>query len=68
MTVLVMRANGGESHYSFSEKLGAFARFADSLIRSVNPSAERAPFPDANLANIGGAIIPALGRRWRAKS
>jgi serine phosphatase RsbU (regulator of sigma subunit) len=66
VTVLVMRANGGESHYSFGEKLGAFARFAGSLIRSVNPRAERAPFPDANLANIGGAIIPALGRRWRA--
>jgi sigma-B regulation protein RsbU (phosphoserine phosphatase) len=66
VTVLVMRANGGESHYSFGEKLGAFARFAGSLIHSVNPRAERAPFPDASLANIGGAIIPALGRRWRA--
>jgi hypothetical protein len=39
--------------------------FAGSLIRSIHPRAERAPFPDANLANIGGAIIPALGRRWR---
>jgi phosphoserine phosphatase RsbU/P len=66
VTVLVMRANGGESHYSFGEKLGAAARFAGTLIRSVDPKAERAPFPDANLANIGGAIIPALGRRWRA--
>lgn len=66
VTVLVMRANGGEPHYSFREKLGAFTRFAGSLVRSVNPSAERAPFPDANLANIGGAMIPALGRRWRA--
>jgi len=66
VTVMVMRANGGEPHYSFGEKLGAFGRFAGSLIRSVNPEAERAPFPDANLANIGGAIIPALGRRWRA--
>jgi sigma-B regulation protein RsbU (phosphoserine phosphatase) len=66
VTVLVMRANGGGSHYSFGEKLGAFTRFTGSLIRSVNPRAERAPFPDANLANIGGAIIPALGRRWRA--
>lgn len=66
VTVMVMRANGGESHYSFGEKLGAITRFAGSLIRSVNPKAERAPFPDANLANIGGAIIPALGRRWHA--
>jgi sigma-B regulation protein RsbU (phosphoserine phosphatase) len=66
VTVLVMRANGGELHYSIGERLAACARFAVSLIRSVNPRAERAPFPDANLANIGGAIIPALGRRWRA--
>jgi sigma-B regulation protein RsbU (phosphoserine phosphatase) len=66
VTVMVMRANGREAHYSFAEKLGAFARFAGSLFRSLNPRAERAPFPDANLANIGGAIIPALGRRWRA--
>jgi len=66
VTVMVMRANGREAHYSLAEKAEAFARFAGSLIRSVNPSAERAPFPDANLANIGGAIIPALGRRWRA--
>ena len=66
VTVMVMRANGGEPHYSIREKLGALARFAGSLIGSVNPRAERAPFPDANLANIGGAMIPALGRRWRA--
>lgn len=66
VTVLVMRANGGQMHYSFGEKLRALGRFAVSLIRSVNPRAERAPFPDANLANVGGAIIPALGRRWRA--
>jgi hypothetical protein len=32
----------------------------------LNPGADRAPFPDASLANVGGAIIPALGRRWRA--
>jgi hypothetical protein len=66
-TVMVMRANGGAGYYSFAEKLGAAARFAGTLVRSVNPNAERAPFPDANLANIGGAIIPALGRRWRAR-
>jgi len=37
------------------------------LIGALNPRAERPPLPDANLANIGGAIIPALGRRWRAR-
>ena len=30
------------------------------------PWAERPPFPDLNVANIGGAIIPSLEQRWRA--
>jgi len=66
VTVLVVRANGRQPRYSLGEKLGALVRFSRSLIGAVNPRAERPPFPDANLANIGGAIIPALGRRWRA--
>ena len=67
VTLLLVRANGSEAHYTFREKLGAFGRFVRSLIHSIDPRAERAPFPDASLANIGGAIIPALGRRWRAR-
>jgi len=63
VTVLVARANGRRLRFSFREKLGALARFTTTLIRG-----EGAPFPDAKLANIGGAIIPALGRRWRARS
>jgi len=66
VTVLVVRANGRVRGYSMVDKLHAAVRFAGSLIRSVNRHAERPPFPDLNLANIGGAIIPALGRRWRA--
>jgi phosphoserine phosphatase RsbU/P len=66
VTVLVVRANGRQPRYTFGETVGALARFSRSLIRAINPRAERPPLPDANLANIGGAIIPALGRRWRA--
>ena len=66
VTVLVVRANGREPRYSLGEKLGALVRLSGSLIRAIDPRAERPPLPDANLANIGGAIIPALGRRWRA--
>ena len=65
VTVLVARATGRKPHYSFGEKLGALLRLGGSLIRAIDPRAERPPLPDANLANIGGAIIPALGRRWR---
>ncbi len=66
VTVLMVRANGRKLKYSFAEKLHALGRFMGTLMRSLNPAAERPPLPDANLANIGGAIIPALGRRWRA--
>ncbi len=66
VTVLVVRANGQKPHYSFREKLEAQFRFLGALLRSINPGAERAPFPDWNLANLGGAVFPALARRWRA--
>jgi sigma-B regulation protein RsbU (phosphoserine phosphatase) len=62
VTVLVVRANGRQLRFSLSDKLRAFGRFLKALV-----GGERAPFPDAKLANIGGAIIPALGRRWRAR-
>jgi hypothetical protein len=41
-------------------------RLLASLIRGLNPRAERPALPDFSLPNVGGAIIPALGRRWRA--
>ena len=66
VTLMVVRANGRSLHFSLREKLQAFGRFLKALLRSLSPRADRAPFPDANLANLGGAIIPALARRWRA--
>ena len=66
VTVLVIQANGREPQNSIGDKLSALGRFSRTLIGAIDPNAERPPFPDANLANIGGAIIPALGRRWRA--
>ncbi len=67
VTVLVARATGRALSYPLTDKVRALGRFAGSLVRSFRPGAERAPFPDARLANMGGAIIPALARRWRAK-
>ena len=66
VTLLAVRANGGSIRFTFREKIAAFGRFLNTFVRSLNPRADRAPFPDFNLANLGGAIIPALGRRWRA--
>jgi serine phosphatase RsbU (regulator of sigma subunit) len=62
VTLLVVKANGREIRYSNAEKFRAFGRALKSFIR-----AERPPMPDWNIANMGGAIIPALERRWRAK-
>jgi hypothetical protein len=66
VTVLLVRANGHKPHPSFKDFLWANLRFVGSLIRAINPWAERPPLPDLNVANIGGAIIPALEQRWRA--
>src|SRR5579863_8039092 len=66
VTVLLVRANGLKPRFSFREFLWANLRFLGSLIRGINPWAERPPLPDLNVANIGGAIIPALEQRWRA--
>jgi phosphoserine phosphatase RsbU/P len=66
VTVLLVRANGHKPRHSLKDILWANIRFAGSLIRAINPWAERPPLPDLNVANIGGAIIPALEQRWRA--
>jgi hypothetical protein len=66
VTVLLVRANGNKQRYSFKDIVWALVRFAGSIIRAINPWAERPPLPDLNLANIGGAIIPALEQRWRS--
>ena len=68
VTVLLIRANGRTPRVPISEKITAVSRFLGTLIRSVNPRAERAPFPDANLANLGGAILPVLAKTWRARA
>jgi serine phosphatase RsbU (regulator of sigma subunit) len=66
VTVLLVRANGHKPRHSLKDFLWANLRFVGSLIRGINPWAERPPLPDLNVANIGGAIIPALEQRWRA--
>jgi serine phosphatase RsbU (regulator of sigma subunit) len=66
VTVLLLRPSGKRPRYSFFERLWAHIRLVGAVIRSIDPRAERAPLPDFNLANIGGAIIPRLGMRWRA--
>ena len=66
VTVLLVRANGQKPRHSLRDFLWANLRFIGSLLRGINPWAERPPLPDMNVANIGGAIIPSLEQRWRA--
>ena len=67
VTILLVQANGKPLQFSFRDKVRAAVRLAGSLVRALNPKAERPPLPDAVLANIGGALIPALERTWRAR-
>jgi len=66
VTVLLVRASGRKPRFFLKDFLWANLRMVGSLLRAINPWAERPPLPDFNLANIGGAIIPALEQRWRA--
>ena len=67
VTVVVMEVTGRKLRFSARQQLRALGRMCASLLRAaINPRAERPPLPDARLANIGGAIFPVLGRRWRA--
>jgi phosphoserine phosphatase RsbU/P len=67
VTLMLVRASGLQPRHPFIEKVKAQLRLAGSVIRGLNPWGERAGLPDLNLANMGGAIVPALARRWRAK-
>jgi phosphoserine phosphatase RsbU/P len=68
VTVMVVRVTRREVYYSLAQKMRALLRFSRSVVRALHPGAERPPLPDMNLANIGGAIIPSLSRRWRGQS
>jgi serine phosphatase RsbU (regulator of sigma subunit) len=67
VTVLIVRANGEGLTFPLADQLHAAGRLAAAWVRSLRPGEEPAPFPDLNLANLGGALVPALSRRWRAK-
>jgi phosphoserine phosphatase RsbU/P len=67
VTVMLVRASSRESRYSLGDRLRAAGRVIRTAIGALRPGAERPPMPDLNLANIGGAVVPALSKRWRAR-
>lgn len=68
VTVLVVRATSKQVRYSLGDRVRALARLIGTTIGAIRPGAERPPFPDLTAANVGGAIVPALERRWRKGS
>jgi phosphoserine phosphatase RsbU/P len=67
VTMLLLSPTGRQPRYSFAERLWAQVRLMGSLIRAIDPRAERPPLPDLKLANIGGAIIPGLAKHWKGE-
>jgi serine phosphatase RsbU (regulator of sigma subunit) len=67
VTVLLVRASDRKARFPWKDFLRANIRMAGSLLRAIDPRAERPPLPDFNLANIGGAIFPVLEQRWRRR-
>ncbi len=68
VTVMLVRVSPQESRYALGERLKAAGRLMRTAIGALRPGAERPPLPDLNVANIGGAIMPALSQRWRARA
>lgn len=67
VTVMVLQANGKKLRFSALEKFGVAAGFLDSWFGALRRGENRPPFPfpDFNVANVGGAFIPALSKLWR---
>jgi serine phosphatase RsbU (regulator of sigma subunit) len=68
VTVMLARANGKDAAFSLAERMRAFFRLAGAVAAALKPGGEPAPLPDFRIANVGGAVIPALGKLWRARS
>jgi serine phosphatase RsbU (regulator of sigma subunit) len=67
VTALLFRPNGlGRRRPSLFQQVRAVGHIAAAIVRSFGPRGEPVPWPDFNLANIGGAIFAPLHRRWEA--
>ncbi len=66
-TVLLFRPNGRAKQAPFAARLQGLSKLVKALISSLHPSGPKMPWPDLNLANIGGAIIPRLNKAWSAQ-
>lgn len=68
VTVMLVRASARTQTHSLGARLKAFGRLCATTLGAIRPGAERPPMPDLNVANIGGAVLPMLERRWKARA
>jgi phosphoserine phosphatase RsbU/P len=65
VTMLLFRPNGlGRRRPSLIQQIRAVGFMAAAIARSLGPRGEPVPWPDFNLANIGGAVFAPFQRRW----
>ena len=62
VTVLLFRPNGSAPTTPLREKLLVPFRVARAIIRSLGRKDAPAPWPEMSVANVGGALVPALAK------
>jgi serine phosphatase RsbU (regulator of sigma subunit) len=69
VTVLLLRHNGSQPRWPFLRGLLAPFRIVRAVWTRVRHGADApAPFPEFSIANIFGALVPAVSRLWRPRS
>jgi len=66
VTALLIRPNGLAPRVPLGRRLAAPFRLIGALGRSLRPGGRAMPWPQLNLASIGGYFFQPLNRRWRA--
>lgn len=68
VTVMLARATARDARYTLRDRVKAASRALGATLAAGRRGAEPLPIPDLNVANIGGAIVPMLSRRWRKRT
>lgn len=65
VTTLLFTPNLASEHASFATRAVAPFRWLRRAINWRADGTQRLPWPDLTIANVGGALVPALNRLWR---
>jgi len=60
----LFRPNGLGMRFSIRERLGTYCRVFAAAGRAIT-FRESFPWPDAHMANVGGALFSRFNRKWR---